>query len=1188
MKHSVCNLHFHAIVACFLLFAAICYGQATTATVMGTITDSRGAAVTGATITITNMNTGIVSKATTTDTGLYRIPGLIPGTYRINVSREGFNSIVKDEIDLHVEDQVALNFALRVGSVSESVTVEAGEPLVDTESTSLGEVIESRQVESTPLNGRNTMNLIGLVAGVVPQGTTGGAVTNNQSAGSVNPAGFGNYQIAGGIAGWNATFVDGGNVNASGQNWQSLVPTQDSIGEFKVDTNSVSPQYGRFGGGVINFSTKSGANAFHGTAYNYLRNTLFDANTFFNNLSSQPRTELHQNQFGATSGGPIKRDRAFVFFSWESFRYLEATSIVARVPTSTEMSGDFTADVNSTSQTFIADAKDPNHGQASCAGVPNTVCSTELDATAAAMYRAGFFANPVTDAKRLAADEIQGGNWDGIEKQPNNNTQYVVRVDQQINQKNRLFGRYTYWGVDIPHYSNDLSSPAFPGLHEKIDTNQIVLSDNWTISNTTNADLHIAANRFIFDADPKSIDLSTLGTNWSTVSKQILTAGHPTFMGSWANIPNQSNSMAQHNYNDNYSASIAISQVKGTNIFTYGGEARRIEYYAYTTTFPNGNFYMLTPYKGGNNITAFAEGVYYTGVSSYNSLVQVSPPSAYNYYQGYYINDNYKMSPKLTLNLGVRWELPGSWMEKHDHASVLLPNAANPLGAITNPAGADGGPTQMTGIIAAVNSSEYKNRAQTQTHWHLFEPRLGVNYSLNPNTVMRFGAGMIHPCVDCGASNTEIVGSPFSSASTPAVGNQYGANYGSLSNPYPNGILQPLKRSLKTMLPYNEFSQTLLGTDVGGVEPSQPFTYVLQWNANVEHSFGSSVSMLMSYIGSRGVHLGSQDINLNQLPDQYDSLGDKLLTKVSNPLYGSTSPTSQYIGASNAYYGRFLLPHPEFSSLKSYGNKVGESSYNGVIVEAKKQFRSGTMFDVNYTWSHLITNEDSQNGYLEAANNHTGYIAQDYTNLKADRSNSAADIRHRIIINYIYDLPFGKGRKYIFNASGLVNGVVSGWSLSGITNFQSGMPIGLTTSTPNYLQSYFGAGQTRPNAIAGAQKKMSGSAHSDARRKEWFNTAAFAQPGNYEFGNESRVDSTLCSQGVNNFDMSVSKLTPISKGINIQFRAELFNMFNHAQFGPPGGSLGSAALSNGEASFGRVTSQANKPRIAQFSLRLNY
>ncbi|MDR3411911.1 MAG: carboxypeptidase regulatory-like domain-containing protein, partial [Formivibrio sp.] len=301
-------------VMCLFMMVGFCQAQSTNATITGSITDQSGGILPGATVEITNAGTGVVNIAKTNDAGIYRVGGLVPGDYRARIVKEGFKAVVKEGITLHVQDQVSINFILEVGSVTENVTVEAGQPLLQTESTDLSQVVEGRTVAETPLNGRNVLNLVTLVPGVVAQGGTAGNPTSN------SPNGWGNYQIGGGMANQSSSYLDGAPINVSYVNLTALMPSQDSIQEFRVATNNVSPQYGRFAGGVVNFSTKSGTNEFHGSAFEYIRNNVLNANNFFNNRTGLPRPEFTQNQFGTTVGGPIKRDKIFGFFSWEGYQ----------------------------------------------------------------------------------------------------------------------------------------------------------------------------------------------------------------------------------------------------------------------------------------------------------------------------------------------------------------------------------------------------------------------------------------------------------------------------------------------------------------------------------------------------------------------------------------------------------------------------------------------------------------------------------------------------------------------------------------------------------------------------------------------------------------------------------------------------------------------------------------------------
>jgi len=381
----------------------------------------------------------------------------------------------------------------------------------------------------------------------------------------------------------------------------------------------------------------------------------------------------------------------------------------------------------------------------------------------------------------------------------------------------------------------------------------------------------------------------------------------------------------------------------------------------------------------------------------------------------------------------------------------------------------------------------------------------------------------------------------------------------------------------------------LIGQSVSSQVPYEPFTYVMQWNLNVERAIGSSASAMLSYAGNRGVHLGSFDINLNQLPDKYDSLGDQLLTQVANPLRGIASPTGA-VGGPTARYGQFLMPYPQFTALTATGLPYGEDSYHAMIATVRKQFSGGAMVDASYTWAHLITNNDSQNGYLEPGQTNGGYGPQDFTNPAADKSNSAADVRQRLILSYILDLPAGKGRRFLNNSNAVLNRVVSGWQLDGITTYQTGFPVGLYTASGDRLSQLFGAGHIRPNVVPGISKKVSGSRFERTLPGHtWFNTAAFQAPPttSYQFGNESRLDSSLRNDSLIDWDMGLTKKTVINERISLEFRAEYFNVFNRPQFAFNGPNS-TNNLQAGSAVFGQISTTANQPRIGQFSIRVNY
>jgi hypothetical protein len=562
-------------------------------------------------------------------------------------------------------------------------------------------------------------------------------------------------------------------------------------------------------------------------------------------------------------------------------------------------------------------------------------------------------------------------------------------------------------------------------------------------------------------------------------------------------------------------------------------------------------------------------------------LTNVTRPSAYNYYEGLYVTDTWQIKSNLTVNAGVRWEQPGAWMEREDRTSVLLPDHPSPLGSISNPV--PGGPTTLLGEIVPVATPDYPSRKMMEMHLHLFEPRLGLAYAVNSNTVLRAGFALAHPCLECMSATTLPQNSPLNAATTQIQVPSGG--YTSLSNPFPSGIFQPTGRSTQIMAPYSVYPQTLIGGTVSGQIPTGTFPYVMQWNANVQQAFGSSTSFMISYSGNRGVHLGAFDINLNQLPNQYDSLGNTLLTKVNNPLKGVASPSGN-VGAATANYGQFLMPFPQFTRLTAAGLNYGQSTYHALITSFRR--RIGSSFaNASYTWSHTVANIDGTTGNLDAGSGQgsSGVQVQDFTNLQLERSNSAEDIRQRLVLEYVLDLPLGKGRRFFTSANPVVDHLISGWGLNGITTFQSGLPIALSTSATNALTSQFGAGTLRPNIVPGVSKQGTGSRYQRTLPgQKWFNTAAFTTPGNFQFGNESRVDSELRNDNTNNWDMGLTKTTKIRERFSLQFRAEYFNVFNRPQFG----MTGQANTQVGNANFGIVDTQANSPRAGQFSLRFNY
>jgi hypothetical protein len=549
-----------------------------------------------------------------------------------------------------------------------------------------------------------------------------------------------------------------------------------------------------------------------------------------------------------------------------------------------------------------------------------------------------------------------------------------------------------------------------------------------------------------------------------------------------------------------------------------------------------------------------------------------------NLNQGYYISDTYQMNSRLTLTGGLRWDLPGAMSEKHDLNTVFLPNIASPLGSIQNPA--TGATQTLQGNLALVNSPQYSSRNDDDLHYRLFAPSLGFSARILPKTVLRGGFGMSFISY-ANAPVPSASYSPITVALTPATG--------VLNNPFPqiNGTLpQPVGRSAN-------FSTALQGLTVTARIPGSKYPYVEQWNLNLQRQLTANSVAQIGYQGSKGTHV-ELIVNKNQLADsiasqaatQYTSLVNSGLSSaaadaatfvnqtVANPLAGKLAAGSAYNGATISQ-GQLLMPYPQFAtSVSDLSANVGSSSYHSLQAKYQLRLHAAGAFFAAYTWSKLIGNVDTVTGYLEG--NTTGAI-QDNNNLKAERSLESFDVRQRLVLNYSLALPLGRGQHWMPKAGDGLNRAIGGWRASGITSFQSGYPLALT-ATANDMANSFGAGTIRPDRIAGCSAKKTGSANS--RLNQWFNTACFAQPSTpFSFGNEGRVDSQLRGQGVDNWDLALSKETGITERLRANFEAEFLNAFNRVQFGPPGLQLGGT-------NFGTVTSTLNNPREIQFSLRL--
>ncbi len=1139
--------------------------QTSYGSIIGSVTDPTGAVVPDAQVSLTNTGTNATQTTVTSPSGTYSFVNLNPGTYSVTVSKANFESFTQNAIDVQVGGAARVNVTLTVGNVGETVTVTASQAQLQTDSASLGGVVEGRQVVESPLNGRNVNNLLDFVPGVVPGGGTQGSTMANGGSGNFQAGGqtqaiaYGNYQIGGGFSGQSLFFVDGVGTNIAENNVNTLVPTQDAVQEFRVQTNNVSAEFGGFAGGVVQISTKSGSNEFHGNAYEYFRNTALDANDWFSNHTGLGKSPLHQNQFGANLGGPIWKNKAFFFFSWEHESLISASPINATVPITAETNGDFSGDPQ-----IIYDplTHAPFPG--------NIIPAYRIDPTALKIVQletpdqSRVIQTPFT-TNFFASAPIEGYQ-----------DQYNARVDWNPTAKDSMFFRYTFWN---PHNGDSDPFGTKTGAGPTGNYTQIgAFAENHTFNGTTIGELRLSYLENYNFQYPLSngYDMSTISPAYGTIQSQSQNQ-QGLLPGLGIQGYGIGAELSQLYWNNNvWAISGSITKILGRHTIKTGGQWRQVLWENYGNS--QGLGLNASPFYTAASATDSVDGnalaSFLLGIPSSVGISSVGTWHAFLHNYGFYVTDTFQATKDLTVTAGLRWEQPGAYSEENDLDSILQPDASVTIGgvsAITNPV--TGVSVPLTARLAFVNSPEYPSRREEELHWALFSPRIGFAYRAGPQTVIRAGYGLSFLPAELTADSPSA--SPINSAFT-GIDNTVGQPLlTTVANPLPNGIHLPTGRTQAGL-------DAALGQGIAGRIPSQSYGYAQQWNLAVERALGSKNTVMVSYAGAKGTHLVLSNgftgtgLNINQLPDSYHSLGSALLTQVANPFYG-VLPSGTTFGAPTIAEGYLLSPHPQYQSVSQVVPRYGYSSYTSLQATYNLHLSHSGLLQVAYTFSKLLSNTDNTSSFQDGQG---GYgVVQDNNNLGAEYSLSLQDLPSNLVINYGIDLPFGRGEEYLSNVNRATNAVVGGWRVNGITIFRSGIPIALQAAGNGLSQ--FGAGPIRPNYIPGCQRKLSGDPHSSARAAEWFNTSCFSQPDVYAFGDENRVDPIMRSEGGENFDFSINKFFDITEKVKLKFSTEIFDLFNHAQFAIPNSNLSSPG-------FGRVGQQSNLPRTIQFALRVTF
>jgi hypothetical protein len=1232
-----------------MLTGAPVSAQSTFGSLSGTVTDSSGSAIPDAQVVLTNLATSASQTLTTGGDGLYNFVNLNPGDYRLDVQKDGFKHFRREPVTIQVQQSFRIDPALEVGSVTQTVEVTGETPLLTPTTSTLGQVIEERATNEIPLNGRNVFNLITLSPGAIAQGGAGGTPVGQ------NPFSWGNYQVAGSFGNQSAEYLDGQPLNIGYINLPIIIPTQDSIAEFKVQYNNLGAEWGKFSGGIVNFSTKGGSNDYHGEAYEYLRNKVLNATPYnfgaISNgaLSPTPTAGVNppyvQNQYGGNFGGHIIKDKTFFFVSWEQFRLRQGGNpLTSTVPTPAELGGDFSvlcpggftgpgdtcpaANGIQLYDPYTSTAANPARTPYPGNQIPTAELSHAASVLAAKVYpTTGLLpGDPTNGENNFVANTSQGGNTN----------QVITRIDQNINSTTRLFGRFGYYGLtDLPTdpygtgFCQDRCSELY---HSKV----LAIDLNHQFSATTIFDFNVAASRFVYARAPinSSYDLTQLGwpSSYNDVPAALRTPPTPafTFPGDVGISQGAGSAIGDHNSQYNFSPQMTL--IRGKHTIQFGAQVE-VGYDNYFQTnigtggFAfNGNWTTINPTLPPGQ-TGFAIADFVLGladnqghfVNQTEGVAQVPAQTAGKQdYRAFFVADTWRLTSKLTLNLGLRYELQGTWSERFDGLSYWDPKATN--ATVTGCDGTAG--SACTGDVFAVETGRNHTRNNLPLDKKAFSPRIGAAYSLDQKTVIRAGYGIfyvpnfvsfgLNPDNDVlslattafTATTTGFVGAPASTldaSNCSATGPTFAQFTCATPGPFgADGIILAPGRNAQPSV-----SSFVAKNGNPTVAPffNPKYAYVQQYNLDVQRQLPYGIFVDVAYAGSHGVNLAQYSTNIDQIPDsflptaqaQYDPTLTNPLQNVTiaqqivNPLAGggnatidSTAPHSN--GLITA--GQLDRPYPQYQGLSLAGQGGYGSSYNSLQATVTKKFQGGGTLLAAYTNAKLLTNTDSLTSWLEGSTGGVGQI-QDYNNPRGERSLSSQDVSQRLVISYVYDLPFGHGQKYMGDSTGVVNKLVSGWGVDGITTFQKGFPLKFTYAGTTALEGLgLGISNIRPSVIAGCDKS-SPAGGKIAKLGEAFNTGCFETPPQFGYGTEARVDPSLRASGINNWDLAIFKRTQFGPDdkLGLEFRTEFFNAFNRTQFGFPGTSFLDSPTAN---SFGQITSQQNNPRLIQFGLKFAF
>ena len=1216
--------------------------QSDRGTIAGTVLDSSGAVVAGAEVTAKGTETGALYKTISTANGAYRIPDMQLGVYNITVTAPGFKSLEQKGVVVQINSTVSLDLTMQPGTVTETLTVVADAPSLQSESSDIGTVVSTRQIQELPLavsgTGQSFLRSPETFVFLTP-GTTGPGSNDD-------PNGIFQSKIGGGQNFGNEVILDGASTARadSGSAFDQTAPSVEALQEFKVTTSTVPAEFGRTSGGVESFSTRSGTNSFHGSAFDIFRNTVLDANTWFNNFNGAERNIDRKNDYGGTFGGPVwipklynGRDKTFFFFSWEQFRQAQGSTGEATVPTTAEQGGDFSALVNTSvplgtnpcdgTTVYQGQIFDPETTQT----VGTTQCRTAFSGNIIPSNRFSTVAKNILAFIPAPSNSGTSSNFIFPSVHPVLDTAMTIRVDQNLGSANKVFFSLSRRDQSYINGTPSLPIPLDGSFSHPFITDYYRVGWDHSFTPTMINHLSVGLNRIYNNNIVTNAD----GTDWPAALGITGASGLifpvTSFSGGTIAYTGFSSSQYDANFVNSLVVAESVGWVHGRHSIRVGFDWRSFQYSLRDESHqsPSLDFFSgQTSWEVGNGATGDPFASFLLGdVNSMALAVRSTQPKFINNYYAGYVQDDFKIRHNLMLNFGLRYEVETPRHEAHDAQSVIDLTATNP--------GATGVPGALIfGKNAVGAKSYYKN----------IGPRIGFAYApdklfgLFPQTVLRGGYAIYYAGLTYGDFGQSLTDG-FTASKGWSSSNDYDFAFDPLSG---NRVVLDTGVPAYTPPPNLDASQLNGQSGFGFGGP----TYVAKefgrpgmiqnWSLEFEHQLATDLILSVGYIGAHGTRLRSSAFEINNLNPKYFSLGAALNANIDSQTatdLGINPPFPEF----ESLYGpgsiaQALRPFPQYQLINSDCclENLGQSTYHALTAKVERRFRNGLNLLASYTFSKTLTDADSA---LPAFANFTSGIQNSY-NLRQEKSLSIQDIPHTFVLSYIYELPFGKGKK-LLNHGGVVDKIVGGWQIGGVQRYQSGQPLifGCATGIPGYdgcirysrvpgqpllspqagnfngpdflvVQRHCG-GLSLPEATAdptcnvypdpqspsiGCQHQPDGTFTAPAGVMTYFNCAAFTDPnfavnssgtGSYLFGSMPRTTSEVRSSHYFNEDFSLIKRTTLFERHALIFKAELPNAFNRHTFTRP-----DTGITNG--TFGVSSGSINPQRSLQLSLRYEF